>query len=443
MKRKKLPQQDFSANVTRLSHEGRGIAEIDGKTTFLFNALPDETVQFRYTQKRNSFDQGNVTKVLEASPLRVDPQCDYFGLCGGCSLQHLKHSEQITLKQKNFLELLQHQANTQPETILEPIFANPWGYRRKARLSIRFVAKKPKIMVGFRERNGRYVADMNHCEILHPSVGQNINGLRDLLHHLHCREDIPQLEIAVTDQTTAVILRHLKPLITSDLEALEQFCGQKNWRLYLQPKGMDSIHVQYPKNTDPLIYYTLPEYNLTLGLHPAGFMQVNHDINQQMIARAIELLDLNKNDKVLDLFCGIGNFSLPIAKYCKQVIGIEGDKIAVDQATKNAKANKINNTNFYMHNLFECENTSDWATIQYDKIILDPPRAGAKEMLEQLLPKWGPKKIVYISCNPATLARDSAIILAQGYRLNCAGIMDMFPHTQHVESIASFEKIKS
>ena len=438
-RRRPLPQQEVIATITGLSHDGRGVAQINGKTTFLFGGLPGESVHFRYTKQRASYDEGQVTQVDNPSPQRVEPSCPYFGLCGGCSLQHLTPNAQLEYKQNAFLELLQHQAGIVPKTLLKPLTGDLWGYRRKARLSVKAIPKKEKqVLVGFRERNGRYVADINHCEILHPSIGQRLLELSQLINQLTARNEIPQLEIAVDDHTTAIILRHLRPLDEKDLEILEQFFKQHDLKLYLQPAGPDSIHLHYP-NSSELLSYQLPRSDITLQFHPHQFIQINASINQQMIDQALALLDLKPTDRALDLFCGIGNFTLPIAKQSLHVVGVEGDPLSVNQALSNAKLNNITNVQFYCANLFQETYNSPWAKQKFNKLLLDPPRAGAKEILD-IVPTWKPERIVYVSCNPATLARDAKILVDQGYRLTMAGLMDMFPHTQHVEVMALFVK---
>jgi len=438
-RRRKISNETFTTNITSLSHEGRGIAHLDGKTTFIFGALPGETVEFRYSKKRGSYDEGYVTNVLEASKDRVDAKCPNFGICGGCSLQHMQHDTQIKHKQTAFLELLKQQSNIEPQEILTPLIASPWGYRRKARIGVKHVPKKEKVLVGFRERNSPYVTNMDICFTLHPSVGKEIAALSTLFMTLETKDHLPQCEVAIDDNETAIILRHLVPLPEKDLDALENFFKQRKWRLYLQPKGIDSIHLHYPKLENPLLQYQLPKYDLKLEFHPAQFTQINSEINRQMIDRALDLLDLQETDHVLDLFCGIGNFTLPITKQAKKVIGIEGDDTAVAQAKNNATLNQITNTEFYSANLFEPVNHFTWSQATFDKILLDPPRSGAQEILENMS-IWQPQKIIYISCNPATLARDAGILCQQGYHLDKAGIMDMFPHTQHVEAMALFER---
>lgn len=436
--RKQLPTDEFTTKTTGLSHEGRGIAHVDGKTTFLFGALANETVKFIYTSQRGRFDEGDTTQVILPAPDRTTPACVHFGICGGCSLQHMRHDFQIEQKQKAFLELLKHQANIIPETLLPPIVGDIWGYRRKARIGIKFVPQKDKVVVGFRERKGRYIANLHSCEVLHPSVGKKIEALSQCLMQLETRRECPQLEVAIDDTTTAVILRHLKPLPATDLEILEAFCQTHQWQLYLQPGNADSIILQYPKEANPLLCYHLPSFDLHLQFKPAQFTQINASINEQMIKQAIHLLDLSPKDHVLDLFCGIGNFSLPMARHSAHVVGIEGDLSSVTQAQLNMQSNQLFNCEFFSADLFQGTYNNDWSQRQYDKILLDPPRAGALTIVQNIK-QWQANRIVYVSCNPATLARDAMHLQEQGYRLRAAGILDMFPHTQHVEAITLFE----
>lgn len=437
-KRKILPTELQTATVTQCNHEGRGITHINGKTTFLFGGLPGETVQFRYTQLHRQYDEGVVVSVIEKSQNRVEPQCAHFGICGGCSLQHLSNDAQRAHKQSVLLEHFQHQAHCQPEHILPPLYDYPWEYRRRARLSIRFVVKKNDVLVGFRERGTSYVAELKSCEILDPSVGKKIAALRELFMHCEMKAEFAQLEVAIGDATTAVILRHMKPLPESDIEKLITFATESNWQLYFQPGGHDTIHPVYPKNPEPL-FYTIPNHTIKMVFKPAQFTQINQSINLKMIDRAIALLALEPTDHVLDLFCGIGNFSLPMAKYCKHVVGVEGAETSILQAKENAQHNGIQNADFYVQDLSADIKDTSWSQQHYNKILLDPPRAGAKEMMP-LIAQWQPSRIVYVSCNPITLARDTKELLELGYCLVQAGVMDMFPHTDHIEAIALFIK---
>ncbi len=433
-----IPKDPITATIERLSHDGRGVTHVDGKTTFVWGALPDEKIRFTYTKTHSSYDEAQIEELIEPSPLRAEPRCPHFGVCGGCSLQHLKPEAQREYKQRSFLELLAHQAHTQPLEILEPLSAGNWGYRRKARIGVKYLIPRSKVLVGFRERNGHYIADLNRCEVLHPSIGEKLSLFSEFIDQLSIKEEISQLEVAVSDHESAIIMRHLKPFSEADLELCHEFAKFHRIKLYLQPHGTESIHLLEPQAADPLLEYSLPAYKINLKFHPAQFTQINSEINQKMIEKALELLDIQNTERVLDLFCGIGNFSLPMARLAKKVIGVEGDASAVLQAESNAVLNQIHNTEFHTANLFSDLSQASWAQESYDKVLLDPPRTGAIELMDYL-PHWNAKKIVYISCNPSTLARDTQKILAQGYTLQSAGIMDMFPHTQHVEAIALFE----
>lgn len=434
--RRKIPTETRTADVSHMNHEGRGIAHIDGKTTFIFGALPNETVNFKYTNCHAQFDEGAVVEVMTAAPERVTPRCQHFGVCGGCSLQHLSAESQRLHKQKSVLEHFQHQAHCQPTEVLPPLYADTFGYRRRARLSVKYVLKKNAVLVGFRERNSNFVADIQQCETLHPSIGKKIKIISELLMQLEMKSQIPQLEISIGDNATAIIVRHLVALPQSDIDKLIAFAKDNQLHLYFQPKNYDSIHPVYPEKPE-VLFYEIPANNLKITFQPAQFTQINQELNLQMIARAIDLLDLKKSDVVLDLFCGIGNFSLPIALHCAHVVGVEGADHAIAQAKKNAVINHLSNAEFYVHDLAADLQQVAWSTRQYDKILLDPPRAGAQELMRYMT-SWKPSRIVYISCNPITLARDAEYLLQLGYRLEKVGVMDMFPHTEHVEAIALF-----
>ena len=437
-RRKRIPTDIITTQVTQLNHEGRGIAHINGKATFLFGALGGETVEFQYSKCHRQYDEGTVIKVLEKSSDRVTPLCQHFGVCGGCSLQHVSPEAQRTHKQSVLLEHFQHQANCQPETIIEPLYAHPWEYRRRARLSVRFVPKKEAVLVGFRERGTSYVAQINECEILHPSIGRKIKALSELFMQCEMKSEIAQLEIAIGDNATAVVLRHMVELPQVDIEKLITFARDNDLQLYFQPKGPDTIHAVYPENPDEL-FYDIPDHKIKMHFKPTQFTQINQAINLKMINRALELLDLQKSDHALDLFCGIGNFSLPMAKYCSAVVGVEGAENSIIQAQKNAIENNIHNAKFYTQDLSADLSQAVWSKDHYDKILLDPARVGAKELMPHIA-VWQPTRIVYVSCNPITLARDAKELLELGYRLEKAGVMDMFPHTDHIEAIALFAR---
>lgn len=439
-RRQKVNKQILEAKIENLSHEGRGIANIEGKTVFVRGALPGETVTFQYTKYSSKYSAGLVCEVKEKNTaLRATPACPHYLTCGGCSTQHMSEQAQLDYKQKTLLEQLQHFAKLEPDEVLPPLVANNWHYRRKARLGVRYVSKKGKVLVGFREIHGRFVADCKQCEILHPSVANLFPTLSELVRSLNCYNQVPQIEIAIGDDHPALIFRHLEKFTQDDLTKLRNFAQLNKIHVYLQPQGIDSINKLWPDDGYLRLRYALPEYNINMLFHPADFTQVNAEMNQKMIAQAIQYLQPQPEDKILDLFCGLGNFSLPLAKHCQKVIGIEGDKNSVLRAEENARFNKITNTEFYSMDLEKDFSQQAWAKQKFDKILLDPARTGALNVVQQIQ-QFSASIIVYISCNPATLARDSAHIAGQGYHLVKAGIMNMFPHTSHVESIAVFVK---
>lgn len=425
------------AQVTALSHDGRGIAHINGKTTFIENALPGETASFVYTRQHSKFDEGRAVEIMVASADRAEPRCPHFTICGGCSLQHMSSEAQIAHKQKMFLEQLQHFGKVQPEKILPPLTGPVWGYRHKARLGVKYVMKKNAVLVGFREKNNRYLADINQCEVLHPSVGHLIQPLKELITSLSVYQHIPQIEVAISENDTALIFRHLIDLSPEDKNKLIAFAKEHALRIYLQPNKPNPLQLLWPEDDRELLNYQLLDYDLNLQFHPTGFTQINTAINQKMIKQALELLALQSTDNVLDLFCGVGNFTLPIARYCNEVIGMEGDEELIARAQQNASDNVISNAHFYKTDLTQPLPISKIKNC--NKLLLDPPRTGALEVVQQLK-QLNIKRIVYVSCNPATLARDAGELVQQGYRLTHAGIMDMFPHTHHVEAMAVFER---
>lgn len=427
-----------TALIHGLSHDGRGVANIQNKTTFIQGALPNEKVIYQMTQQHRSYNEAEALQILEPSPERAIPPCQHFGVCGGCNLQHLQMDQQIVLKQQTLLDQLKHFGHLTPDHLLPPLMADEVGYRRKARLGVKFVIKKDKLLIGFREKKSRYLADLESCIVLHPKVGQRLPALRELISSLSVSKAVPQIEIAMGDQDTALVFRHLIPLSCEDLEKLTHFGKTENVDIYLQPNSPLPITKLYPANTNPRLTYTLDD--LTFLFHPLDFTQVNLPINRLMVQQALTYLAIKPDDKVLDLFCGIGNFTLPLAKRAQHVTGIEGSEEMVERAKQNALFNQISNVDFYAANLAEPKKDAPWLQKKYDKVLIDPPRVGAKEMLP-LLKSLSPAMICYISCNPATLARDAGELVHQfGYHLTYAGIMNMFPHTAHIEAMAIFEK---
>lgn len=437
----KLPQEPVTATIESVSHDGKGVCHIGDMTVFIDGALEGEEVSFQYTWKRKNVAEGKVLEVIQASPLRVTPKCKHFGICGGCSLQHLDEKHQILLKQNVLLENLKRIGKTEPQMVLEPLTGPHWGYRRKARLGVRFVIKKDKMLVGFREKHSNFLAELESCPVLYPDVGEHLQELAEVLRSLSVYEKIPQVEVAFGDKQGAFIVRHLEPLSEQDNSHLIDFARQMGLQMYLQPKGPDSIIRLFPddEHFKPL-HYDLPEHQVIHEFRPTDFTQVNMDINRKMINHAIDLLEPQATDNILDLFCGLGNFTLPLARKVKHIVGVEGSAEQVARAKVNARTNAISNVDYFAADLFQDVSNMQWAQNKYDRILLDPARSGAREMVEYL-PKFGAHTVVYVSCNPATLARDTEIMVHHnGYQLIKAGVMDMFPHTAHVESIALFKK---
>jgi 23S rRNA (uracil1939-C5)-methyltransferase len=436
-RKKRIPEGLFQASIDSLTSDARGVARIDGKATFIDGALPGETVQFRYTRCKSRFDEGIVETVITASADRVEPKCPYHLLCGGCSLQHLSADAQITLKQQSLLDSFTQIGKVEPDKVMLPLTGDRWGYRRKARLGVRDVKAKGRVLVGFREKSNRYLADIHSCEVLHPSVGQRLDELSDLIGRLHARQTIAQIEVAVSDEQTALVFRHLEPLDEHDRQLLTDYARQTGLYIYLQPGGVETITPLWP--LEPALSYGIPDYGVEISFLPSDFTQVNASINQQMVKLAIDLLQLQSDDHVLDLFCGLGNFTAAIASRGNRVTGVEADAGLIERARQNATNNQLDNIHYHVANLFEDISLQSWSQQPYDKLLLDPPRSGAQAVAEQIR-RINPKRIVYVSCHPASLARDAGILVSNGYRLVQAGVMDMFPHTMHVESIAVFEK---
>lgn len=441
MRKKKVNAEPIAVNIEKFSHDGRGIARVDGKTTFVSGALADEAVTMQYKRRKKDFDEGVTLSVEKASPFRVDAKCPHYAMCGGCSLQHLDLQKQIDVKQELLLDLLQRYAKLAPQSILEPLRGEAWNYRNKARLSVRYVSKKGDALVGFRERdNSRFIADIHDCLILNKQVASSIDALRKLISSFTDPTTIAQIEVAAGDDEVALIFRNLAELTDEDKVKLKQFAIDYNFRIYLQPKGPDSVFLFHPETASEYLNYSLPDFSINYQFKPTDFTQVNSAINRKMVKQAIELLDLNENDKVLDLFCGLGNFSLAIAKHANYVYGVEGSQDMVERASMNMRHNSLSNAEF-----FACDLDQDFATLvakfaQANKILLDPPRSGAYAVVKQI-GQLAIERIVYVSCNPVTLARDTDILVNEfGYKLISAGVMDMFPNTAHVESIALFVK---
>lgn len=437
--KKSLPKTPVELCIEKLSHDGRGIGYSDGKTQFVEGALPGERVLAVYTNQRSKFDELRAEQILEASPERVTPPCAHAHLCGGCSLQHLATEAQIRHKEQVMIEQFRHFGAVLPPQLEPPLRDDTEGYRRKARLGVRYVMKRDEVLVGFREKSSNFLTAIDRCVVLDPRVGERITELKELLRGLEAYRNIAQIEVAIGDEDVALVVRNLEPLAQGDLDALLDYAKARNLQLYLQPGGPSTVHRIWPEQGEDRLWYRLEEFGVTLKFHPTDFTQVNAGINRKMVTRALDWLDPQPTDRVLDLFCGLGNFTLPLATRAGSVVGVEGDEAMVVRGRENAEFNRLQNLTFYGADLQADFTREAWAKEGFDKILIDPPRSGALEVV-QYLPKFGAKRIVYVSCNPATLARDAGVLVAHGYRLLKAGVMDMFPHTTHVESIALFEK---
>ncbi len=442
-RKKRLPEESVEVEITAMSSEGRGIAHVDDVTVFIDQALPGERVLFKYTRLSKKIAEGRAVEILQASDLRVEPKCQAFEMCGGCSLQHMSSAAQIELKQSMLLDQLKHNGLS-AEEILPPLLGPEYGYRTKARLGVRYVHKKEKVLVGFRERNSSFITETTRCEVLHASVGEIIDELAQCIGQLEAKRSIAQIEVAVGDNQTVLVFRHLEELCEQDRKILSEFCEAHSLVCYLQAGKPDDLELLTPAQAETL-YYHLPVdtagNEIKIEFQPSDFTQVNPEINKRMVLNSIDYLDLQKSDVVLDLFSGLGNFSLAMAKHCQQVTAVEGSLVMVQKARDNAALNDVTNAEFIYADLYSDETlNAPWLKQTYDKILLDPPRSGAAEILPSLK-KMQASKIVYVSCHPATLARDAAVLVNDlGYKLKQAGIMNMFPHTGHVESIAVFEK---
>ena len=438
-RRRPLPAPVTGVTIESLAHDGRGVTHIDGKAVFIDGALPGEVVSFEYTTSRRKFDEGRVTAVQTASPDRVEPRCAHFGFCGVCSLQHLDSAAQIQAKQQTLLDNLRHIGKVEPGSLLPPMTGPAWGYRTKGRLGVKDVVKKGRVLVGFREKRSPFVADLARCEVLHPAVGERLEGLSGLIEQLEARARIPQIEVAVASETTALVFRHLDPLTPHDHDVLKQYAMDQGVHVYLQPAGPDTVQVLWPEKS--VLSYKLASESVVIEFQPTDFTQVNTAINEQMVARVLEMMSLGETDTVLDLFCGLGNFTLPLARHAGQVTGVEGEAGLVSRARDNAALNGLDNTAFHVANLAVTNTDAAWAGSGYNKVLLDPPRSGAAEVMP-LLGIIHPQRIVYVSCHPGSLARDAGTLVNElGYRLLSAGVMDMFPHPAHVDSIALFEAV--
>ncbi len=437
------------AVIESLDHEARGVSHVEGKAVFIDGALPGETVIYKTLKRKPNYDFGEVVEVLKASNARTEPKCEYFGMCGGCALQHMEFSAQVAAKQRLLEANLWHISKVKTERILPAIYGPGWGYRHKARLRVRYVPKKGGVLVGFNEKASSYVADMQSCAILPQHVSALIVPLQQLIGQLSIRDRLPQIEVAVGEVATVLVLRILEPLQPQDAPLLRDFADVHGVQIWTQSKGPDTVMPFYPLDGAAL-HYTLPEFDLYFPFKPTEFTQVNPHINRVMIRRAMQLLDPQPHERIADFFCGLGNFTLPIARSGADVAGFEGSAALVERAKESAALNALQgNTRFSVADLFLMTPEALAAFGYFDKWLIDPPRDGALELIKSLpsaedqeTAKQRPRRIVYVSCNPATLARDAGLLVHQkGYRMLACGVINMFPHTTHVESIALFERV--
>lgn len=427
--------------IESLDHEGRGIAHADGKVIFIEGALTGERVTYSTYRKKNNYEQAKVEQILKQSFMRVQPKCPVFGVCGGCSMQHLDARAQVDVKQRVLEDNLQRIGKVKPEVILPAIYGQPWGYRQRARLSVRHVLKKEKTLVGFREQNGKYVADMQHCEILTPKIAALLPLLGELNEKFTRRDIIPQIEVAVGEHVDVLVLRILDALTPADEALIREFADAHHVQFWTQTGGPETVKPFYPLDA-PGLSYSLPEFGITMPFAPTEFTQVNSDMNRLMIGRAMRLLDPQPGERIADFFCGLGNFTLPIARSGADVLGVEGSEALVKRARQNAAYNGLTaNTGFKAMNLFEMNEDELTKLGHFDKWLVDPPRDGAIELMKSISDATAPHRIVYVSCSPSTLARDAEVLVhVKGYQLKKAGVMNMFPQTSHVESIAVFTR---
>ncbi|HTC52696.1 MAG TPA: 23S rRNA (uracil(1939)-C(5))-methyltransferase RlmD [Steroidobacteraceae bacterium] len=428
-----LPEQ---GTVAALTHDGEGIIR-EGKTVFVGGALPGELIRFRRLRSHRGHDEGQLLEVITASADRVTPRCPHFGTCGGCALQHLAGQRQIQIKEQELRDALERVAKVRPQAWLAPLGGPQWGYRRRARLGARYVPKKGRVVVGFRERLAPYIAALDGCDVVSPPVGALITPLSQLLTGLSARDSIPQIEVAVAENVTALVFRVLCAVPQSDIAALQDFGRRHGLRIYLQTGGLATVApLEAGADLEPL-RYSLPEFAVTYDFAPTDFVQINAAINAAMVSRVLSLLELDAHSRVLDLFCGLGNFSLPLARHAGTVLGIEGDAALVQRARHNAHMNGLGNAQFLVADLSQTlPLNAPLLAGGFSHVVLDPPRAGALDVMPTIA-HLAPRKVAYISCHPGSLARDIAVLVHEfGFELRAAGVLDMFPHTAHVESLA-------
>ena len=432
------------AVIESLDQEGRGVTHVDGKVIFIEGALTGETVHYQSTRKKPSYEIAHVTEVIKESSQRVRPRCEYFGMCGGCALQHMDIAAQVASKQRILETNLWHIGRVKPEGMLSPVYGPTWGYRHKARLRVRHVPKKNRVLVGFNEKASSFVADMASCQVLPPHLSQLIVPLQELIAKLSVIESLPQIEVAIGEVTTVLVFRILQPLSEEDLPLMKDFSDRHQVQIWTQTKGLDTVKPLYNPGNETL-YYTLPEFDLRYPFNPTEFTQVNPDVNRVMVRRAMQLLQPQAHERIADFFCGLGNFTLPIARSGAKVFGLEGSEALVKRAQQSTDLNGLSGkVDFKVADLFDMTPDILASLGYFDKWLIDPPRDGAVELVKSLPDaggEGGPSRIVYVSCNPATLARDAAVLVQlKGYRMRSCGVLNMFPHTAHVESMALFEK---
>ena len=436
-KKQRAPE---TATIESATHDGRGIATVNGKKVFVAGALPGETVEFMRRKTHRNYDEAELLRVEGTSEDRIVARCAAFGRCGGCSLQHVDEDYQRGIKEQALRDNLQRIAKVEPETWLDPMTGPVWSYRRRARLAVKDVSGKGRVLVGFRERHAPFITDMHRCEVLAEPLAGWMDPLSDLIATLSIRARLPQIELAVAENAIALVFRVLDEPTAADRQRLIDFGVAYDCRIYLQTGGLDTVTMIHPADAVEPLHYTLPEFDVRIDFEPVDFVQVNSDINQRMVHFAIEQLRPDTRHRVLDLFCGIGNFSLPLARRSGTVLGIEGEKSLVLRATENASKNALDNIEFRVADLSKVDGNESWLKQGWDRVLLDPARSGAAEVIA-LMKRLNPERIVYVSCHPGTLARDAGILVHdQGYILESAGIIDMFPHTAHVESIAVFRR---
>ncbi|QLI80610.1 23S rRNA (uracil(1939)-C(5))-methyltransferase RlmD [Chitinibacter fontanus] len=430
-----------TALIESLSHEGYGIAHVDGKTIFIDGALPFETATYSSYRKKPTFENAQATSIHNDSFMRVKPKCPHYGVCGGCSLQHMEFGAQVAAKQRVLEDNLNRIGHVAPQSMLPAIYGPAWGYRHRARLSAKNVAKKGTVLVGFHEKRSSFIADMSECHILPPHVSAQLPALRELVKQLSIFDRMPQIELAVGANVTVLVFRNMEEINDADFELFKAYADQWKVQIWLQPKGPDTAYPLYPLDA-PKLTYLMPEFNIEMPFKPTEFTQVNHGINRVMVERAVKMLDPQPGERIADMFCGLGNFTLPIARSGASVLGMEGSQQLVERAFESAKHNGLDHlTDFTVANLFDMN--PEWLEKlgHFDKMLIDPPRDGAISLCNAISAETGPKRIIYVSCSPSTLARDANVLVnVKGYTLKSAGIINMFPHTAHVESIAWFEK---